>query len=46
MRLILAKMVYNFDMELADPDVDWLDQKATTVWVKPPLDVYLTPRKV
>ncbi|KAB5586234.1 cytochrome P450 [Coniochaeta sp. 2T2.1] len=46
MRLILAKVLYNFDMELADKDVDWLNQKAYTLWSKPPLNVYLTPRKV
>jgi hypothetical protein len=46
MRLILAKIVYNFDMELADKDFDWLKQKAGTLWQKPPLNVYLTPRKV
>ncbi|OIW22978.1 putative cytochrome P450 monooxygenase [Coniochaeta ligniaria NRRL 30616] len=45
MRLILAKVVYNFDMELADKDVDWLQQKVYTLWSKPPLNVYLTPRK-
>lgn len=44
MRLILAKVVYNFDMELADKETDWLRQKAYTLWEKPPLPVYLTPR--
>jgi hypothetical protein len=46
MRLILAKVVYNFDMELADKNAGWLDQKAFVLWDKPPLEVYLTPRKV
>ena len=46
MRLILAKVLYNFDMELADKDGDWLRQKAYTLWSKPPLSVYMTPRKV
>jgi cytochrome P450 len=46
MRLILAKMVFNFDMELVDKDMDWLDHKSTTLWIKPPLNVYLTLRGV
>lgn len=46
MRLILAKLLYNFDMELADKDVNWMDQKAYFLWDKPPLGVYFTPRKV
>lgn len=45
MRLIFAKVVYNFDMELADKDADWLKQKAYTLWSKPALNVYLTPRR-
>ncbi|KAI0898217.1 putative cytochrome P450 [Annulohypoxylon nitens] len=44
MRLILAKIVYNFDMSLAADSRDWLqDQKAYIVWDKPPLHVYLKP---
>ncbi|KAK7918034.1 cytochrome p450 [Apiospora marii] len=46
MRLILAKIVYNFDMRIADESRGWLvGQKAFTVWDKPPLQVYLTPVK-
>lgn len=44
MRLILAKVLFNFDMELADKEVDWWAQKAYLLWDKPPLEVYLTPR--
>lgn len=44
MRLILAKVLFNFDMELADKGVDWITQKAYLLWDKPPLEVYLTPR--
>jgi hypothetical protein len=44
MRLILAKVLFNFDMELADKGVDWITQKAYFLWDKPPLEVYLTPR--
>lgn len=42
-KLILARILYNFDMELVDPDEDWMDQKAFFIWTKPPLNVYLTP---
>ncbi|KAK8022078.1 cytochrome P450 [Apiospora rasikravindrae] len=46
MRLILAKIVYNFDMRIAEESRGWLEgQKAFTVWDKPPLQVYLTPVK-
>ncbi|TGJ85791.1 hypothetical protein E0Z10_g3011 [Xylaria hypoxylon] len=44
MRLILAKLVYNFDMSLAEDSRNWLrGQKAYTVWDKPALNVYLKP---
>ncbi|KAI1753600.1 cytochrome P450 [Xylaria castorea] len=44
MRLILAKIVYNFDMTLADDSRDWLDdQRAFVVWEKPALNVHLKP---
>ncbi|KAK7746695.1 hypothetical protein SLS53_001882 [Cytospora paraplurivora] len=43
MRTILARLLFNFDMELADPEQDWLDQKVFFLWTKPPLNVYLTP---
>lgn len=39
MRLILAKMLYSFDMELAPESKDWLDQKVFLVWEKKPLFV-------
>ncbi|KAJ2984481.1 hypothetical protein NUW58_g6035 [Xylaria curta] len=44
MRLILAKIVYNFDMTLADDSRGWLDdQRAYIVWEKPALNVHLKP---
>ena len=43
MRLILAKVVYNFDMQLANSGKDWLDQQIFVLWDKHPLPVYLTP---
>ena len=42
MRLILARMIWNFDMELVEDSKHWLDgQKAFAVWKKPPLNVQL-----
>ncbi|KAI0377117.1 cytochrome P450 [Hypomontagnella monticulosa] len=44
MRLILAKIVYNFDMTIADECRNWIyGQKSYTLWDKPDLNVYLTP---
>ncbi|KAJ4389106.1 hypothetical protein N0V93_006568 [Gnomoniopsis smithogilvyi] len=45
MRLILARVLWNFDMKLADESKNWIaDQKIFLLWEKPPLNVYLTPR--
>ncbi|RYP67847.1 hypothetical protein DL771_007024 [Monosporascus sp. 5C6A] len=44
MRLILARIVYDFDMKLADDSKDWIKrQKAFSLWDRIPLNVYLTP---
>ncbi|RYP36843.1 hypothetical protein DL767_003233 [Monosporascus sp. MG133] len=44
MRLILAKIVWNFDMVLEEDSRDWLkDQRCYLLWHKPPLNVRLTP---
>ncbi|KAI1503706.1 cytochrome P450 [Biscogniauxia marginata] len=44
MRLILARILFNFDLRLVDGSKDWLnDQKAYGVWLKPDLHVHLTP---
>ncbi len=46
MRLILAKIIYNFDMSIAEESKDWLEnQEVYNVWVKPPLMVRFTPAK-
>jgi cytochrome P450 len=43
-RLILARFIYNFDFQLADPSQDWFSrQKAYLVWDPPPLYVLLKP---
>ena len=39
MRLILANIVWNFDLELYDQSDNWLDQKVFTLWKKGPLMV-------
>ncbi|OTA58824.1 putative cytochrome P450 [Hypoxylon sp. EC38] len=40
MRQILAKLIWNFDLELADPDLDWhRDSRMYTLWSKPHLQV-------
>ncbi|RYP29493.1 hypothetical protein DL767_006683 [Monosporascus sp. MG133] len=44
MRLILAKIAFNFDLRLAEESRHWMkDQKAFMAWAKPPLLVHLTP---
>jgi hypothetical protein len=44
MRLILAKVLFSFDLELVDKTQDWMDgQKVFTLWQKPSLTVKLLP---
>ncbi|KAH6647193.1 cytochrome P450 [Truncatella angustata] len=44
MRLILAKIIYNFDMRIADESRGWLEtQKMYGLWDKPPLEIFLSP---
>lgn len=46
MRIILARIIWNFEMSLADDSRNWADsQDAWVVWEKPPLNVCLTPRQ-
>ncbi|KAI1381331.1 benzoate 4-monooxygenase cytochrome P450 [Hypoxylon crocopeplum] len=43
-RVILAKLIYNFDIELMPECTNWLEtQKNYIAWHKPPLMVKLTP---
>ncbi|GFF58286.1 probable sterigmatocystin biosynthesis P450 monooxygenase stcF [Aspergillus lentulus] len=37
MRLILARLLWNFDLELCEESLSWVDQRAYTIWEKPPL---------
>jgi hypothetical protein len=41
MRLILTKVLYNFDLELCPESENWTDQKVFTLWEKHPLIVKL-----
>ncbi|KAL5353083.1 hypothetical protein ACLOAV_001113 [Pseudogymnoascus australis] len=43
MRLILAQVLWNFDMKLATKSDNWADQKIFALWQKEPLYVKLTP---
>lgn len=44
MRLILANMIYNFDLTLADESKDWIaKQKAYPLWARGPLQVFVEP---
>lgn len=44
MRLILARIIYDFDLKLADDSQQWIErQKAYMLWDRLPLNVYLTP---
>lgn len=43
MRLILACLLYNFDLELMPGQEDWIkNQECYVLWEKPPLMVKLT----
>ncbi|KAK3990004.1 cytochrome P450 [Cladorrhinum sp. PSN332] len=44
MRLILCRMLLEFDMKLADPTENWIKrQKAFPLWDRPALNVYFAP---
>jgi cytochrome P450 len=46
MRLLLAKMLWNFDFELENPEVDWHSTlRAYLIWDRTPLKVRLQPVK-
>ena len=46
MRTILARMLWNFDMELCEVSKDWNKQRIFLLWEKPALMVKLTERTV
>jgi len=39
MKLILARIIFNFDLELVEKKSNWFDQKVYTLWQKHPLMV-------
>ena len=41
MRSILARVLWNFDMEIEEESQGWTEQKEYTLWDKPPLWVRL-----
>ncbi|KAK6211426.1 cytochrome P450 [Colletotrichum tabaci] len=44
MRLILTRVLWNFDIKIADDSTDWAPkQKIYLLWEKGPLNAYLTP---
>ncbi len=44
MRLILARVLWNFDMRIADDSRHWLGrQRIYLMWEKGPLNAYLVP---
>ncbi|KAK3329980.1 isotrichodermin C-15 hydroxylase [Apodospora peruviana] len=44
MRLILARIIFEFDMRLADDSKQWIErQKSFVLWDRIPLNMYLTP---
>ena len=43
MRLIMAKILFRYDLELVDKQNDWMNQKVFTFWEKQPLMVKLRP---
>jgi cytochrome P450 len=46
MRIIMAKILFNFDLELDESCSDWYTQRIFGLWEKPPLKVYVRDRKL
>ncbi|KAG8170257.1 hypothetical protein KVR01_001002 [Diaporthe batatas] len=46
MRMLMCKVLWNFDLALAEDSRNWIDQcKAFSIWEKPPLHVYVKSRQ-
>lgn len=46
MRMILARIIWNFDLSITPQSRNWIeDNRVYFLWEKPPLEVALTPRK-
>lgn len=47
MRLILAKILWNFDISLHPDSKNWYEEHmAYTLWQKPSLNIYIKPRGI
>lgn len=47
MRVLLARIIWNFDLEVAQDSKMWLEEmKVWSLYKKGPLNVYFKPRKV
>jgi len=44
MRLLIALLLWNFDLEIMPESKGWQKQKVYLLWEKPPLMVQVTPR--
>ena len=44
MRLILANLLFHFDIEICPESANWIDQNVYIIWEKPSLMVRLTDR--
>lgn len=45
LRVILGRMLWSYDMEAVNPNVDWMtNQKAYVLWEKPELFIKYTRR--
>lgn len=45
--MIVARMVWNFDMRIAEDSKGWDERsQAFLLWEKGPVNCYITPRKV
>lgn len=43
MRIVLASVMFNFDVTLTPEADNWIDQKCHLLWAKPPMMAKLTP---
>lgn len=43
--LILARLIWSFDLKLSKDCSNWADQRAYIIWDKKPLKVELVPRE-
>lgn len=46
MKVILARIIFNFDLELVDNKSNWLDQEVYGMWRKHPLMVRVNDLRV